>query len=735
MVIRKNSSSGSSKKRGFRGRWKHHKQADNNNTKTAPVDDEIIGENSVADDDDSFSSQEDEKLHHSPGQFRWSIDADERITDSSPMHQKIIKSKLVNRFTICAEEDLYLSNEFGLDDDDNDDNEEDMQTYIEHKYGAEQDVKNQAGIPVVSSEDTKQDEERQSQSSNRKKSKKKNSKSVATATETMSSASSKSSSRSSKKSKSASSKKPSSSKSISSSSSSSKRASKKDKKKKKKSKSTTTMYAAVTAESSSPSTSSSTTNEPPPPPPQKTRSDLDNKTRTSTKQSRKVSFLDTPTTTDRKQLRQPPPQRPSFERHSVLKDKIIASLASLGSVEQQSSNSVVDNDTTTRSSSDDARISSSSHRSSGTTSSVNDEDPVFLEAMSHDSNDNNEQQQRLSIEQNKDMLESLLDELRKYEEQLEEERNETSKERVLMQLKQEAVEQMLDTEMNQTAQLKSHISNLAEQLDHANKAMEDNELLLKIQMLEAENELLQQKTERQEETIATMAGEMAVEANHRQTSSTSFHTSHNANSSSQLYNSSSQLYNTSAPSLNFSDSLSSSRDSLALWDDDISGFPSGLMDQQGTAKAQGEILQLRSTLSHERQANAEQARELARLEQELRLFNEKDKMKELKKAVSNMEQQKNYFMKETERLKKQLALKSPTLANHSKRSTSKRSNTTTKKSKGRGGWFGIKDNVSQKCLLDLDDANMVFGSVSDIDGVVVVPENNTEESSSWIMAA
>mmetsp|Transcript_41442 Transcript_41442/g.99826 ORF Transcript_41442/g.99826 Transcript_41442/m.99826 type:complete len:567 (+) Transcript_41442:61-1761(+) len=348
----------------------------------------------------------------------------------------------------------------------------------------------------------------------------------------------------------------------------------------------------------------------------------------------------------KKQWRPRPSNRQS--RHSILQDKIRTSLAGLG--ERNTIASLI--------------LESDNERGSDEMIICNQrlfsDNTEFLAAF--DSSERGSVLKRLSQE-NQHEVENLLDELHQYEEQLEEERNEISKERAMMQMKQESVEQMLEAELDKTSQLESRIRDLEEKLEDANKATGDHELLQKIKMLETENELLQQKTERQKETIAKMAKEQTPAAT-----------------------SDSELFLPLPPS-----SLISSQ-SLPAWHvlrehgDASSDDGSVESDFPGAAKAQGELLQLRSAWTRQQQAFEEQSRELAKL----RSNKKDDRIKELQKALANMEQQKDYFMKETKRQKKMLASKS-----------------TNRSS----GWFDFsfrEADESTKSFLDLDETEAVY---------------------------
>jgi hypothetical protein len=189
-------------------------------------------------------------------------------------------------------------------------------------------------------------------------------------------------------------------------------------------------------------------------------------------------------------------------------------------------------------------------------------------------------------------MENLLNELHQYETQLEEERNEISKERCMMQLKQETVEQMLEAEMDKNLHLESQVVALQERLDHYETAKEDNELLQTVKMLETEVELLRQKTERQDQAMASMVMKAKQsEESHRDRSSVSI--------------------------------------------------------QKLPVKEQGELLMLRS-------AYEEQTKELAKMKEQIRSTETDQTVEKLKQAVKNAEQQKKYFMKEAERFKKLL---------------------------------------------------------------------------------
>jgi hypothetical protein len=196
---------------------------------------------------------------------------------------------------------------------------------------------------------------------------------------------------------------------------------------------------------------------------------------------------------------------------------------------------------------------------------------------------------RMSVQDN-GQVESLLQELQQYETELEEERNEISKERCMMQMKQEATEQMLEEELEKNSWLESQVLDLQQRLDHLEEPKDDNDT---IKMLEVEVELLRQKTQRQEETIASMTLE-------------------------------SKPNDESPPTGNYAPVHN------------LSG------------KDQGELLMLRSAFE-------EQSKELAKMKEQIRSHEEDQTIQELKKAVEDAERAKTYFMKETDRLNNLLA--------------------------------------------------------------------------------
>ncbi|KAL3940350.1 MAG: hypothetical protein SGBAC_005101 [Bacillariaceae sp.] len=239
----------------------------------------------------------------------------------------------------------------------------------------------------------------------------------------------------------------------------------------------------------------------------------------------------------------------------------------------------------------------------------------------------------LMSESDKETVDKLLKDLQDYEEQLEEERNQISEERDMMQLQQEAVEHLLETETMKTQELETRILELEEILENQVHQQETDEYLMKIEMLESE-------IERQQDTINTMATARQTKLKRKGAKGpmSKAWTSDRESSTREWSDG--------------EESLGGEGDS-EQGGVDRSSFVS--VSTIGSAKLQGELLQLRSSLKEKNQAVEDQAKELAKLRQQLRNSEEVQKMHHLEATCADFRNESKQFRSEVDELKKQLA--------------------------------------------------------------------------------
>ncbi|CAJ1931632.1 unnamed protein product [Cylindrotheca closterium] len=229
----------------------------------------------------------------------------------------------------------------------------------------------------------------------------------------------------------------------------------------------------------------------------------------------------------------------------------------------------------------------------------------------------------LMSESDKDTVDKMLAELRQYEIQLEQERNQLIADRDMLQLQQESVEHLLEEETQKAQQLEARVSELENILESEVYRKENEELMMKVQLMETE-------LKRQEDSLAKMVADKQ-EVMKRQNSTSTERTS----------------------------SIVSNWDSadLILDGSEVQSEKrsSSLMTVPGDAKLQGELLQLRSSLNHKDNALEEQAKEIAKLKEQLEQSDENQKLSQVEAACEEFRNESKENRSEVERLKKQLA--------------------------------------------------------------------------------
>jgi len=227
-------------------------------------------------------------------------------------------------------------------------------------------------------------------------------------------------------------------------------------------------------------------------------------------------------------------------------------------------------------------------------------------------------------------VDKVLHDLQQYEAQLEQERNQLSEDRDMLLLQQESVEHLLEEETQKTQELEARISELENILENQVYQQENEELIMQVQMLEAE-------LERQEESLAKMAAEKQ-EAMKRETSNSTERTASMTSSS------------------NWSSARGGGGGGGSNSEEDEENRSSSFMSSPaGGAKLQGELLQLRSSLNHKEKAMEEQTKEIARLREQLEQSDEIQKLSQVEATCEDFRKESKQFRSEVERLKKQLA--------------------------------------------------------------------------------
>ncbi|KAL3940348.1 MAG: hypothetical protein SGBAC_005099 [Bacillariaceae sp.] len=248
----------------------------------------------------------------------------------------------------------------------------------------------------------------------------------------------------------------------------------------------------------------------------------------------------------------------------------------------------------------------------------------------------------------------LVNELENYETMLEKERAELSNTKASMQLQQESVEQLLQDEIQKNEGLQLLVQQLQEQLDEGCEAAQLEQLKEENRVLEAENELLRQTNERHQNTIASM---MIVEKSEmRRKHSSVGPLDRKPSLDSYLVSPSTttrRKFRPTRPSI-------AEDCSMELRPEDVDDSPdwdeqSGYMSMASmSGKAQGELLQLRSTLKNKDIALEEQAIELAQIKEELATLKEDQGVKNLTSYIENLETEKKFFVSMIEKLKKEV---------------------------------------------------------------------------------
>ncbi|KAL3940347.1 MAG: hypothetical protein SGBAC_005098 [Bacillariaceae sp.] len=371
-----------------------------------------------------------------------------------------------------------------------------------------------------------------------------------------------------------------------------------------------------------------------------------------------------------------------------------------------------------------------------------------------------------------DTLDRLLTQLQEYEAKLEQDRKEMSDENVEYQLKQESAEQLLQEETRKNEELQLQLQLLQGELDQACEAAIVEELNEKNILLETKVELLQQKNDRFQETISSM---MIAEKSEmkRQLSTGNVHSRRNSCSYLQSpgvnrrqfrlpkgpsetgsTRDSSYLSTPSTFRRKFCPPLANEGSMMLKGDDedddddqsyelesgddgdDAETVQSGYISMSAmSSKAQGELLQLRSTLQRQNTALEEQAAELKDVKLELETLRETQGVSNLQKHVKNLENEKHFFVSEIDKQKKELdavrkeleaataAAESSTMADDSIASP------TSERSASSRGWFrfgggngttkteniakAFEKNSTDDIINDLNGTNTIFDLVDD----------------------
>lgn len=307
-------------------------------------------------------------------------------------------------------------------------------------------------------------------------------------------------------------------------------------------------------------------------------------------------------------------------------------------------------------------------------------------------------------------VDKLLADLQQYEATLEKERNQLSEERDMMQLQQEAVEHLLEEETKKTQQLQARILELEHILDTQVHKRENEELMMKVQMLEAENE-------RQEASLAKLVSEK--QENLKRQSSGHMPSAHF---------SSVDLWTSHGDPANANNNGDSSKDD----DQEFFESRSSIMSKPGGARTQGELLQLQSSLKEKNKTVEEQAKELARLKDRLDTSEEVQKMQRLEATCDDFRKESKQFRAEVEHLKQELAKNEASRQAESQIMEKMRQGDLEKNEALKKAEDGKNEALRQLELHNLLNFSSQAPSQSELKGVLDIDGNNVSKSKGWL---
>mmetsp|Transcript_13057 Transcript_13057/g.30898 ORF Transcript_13057/g.30898 Transcript_13057/m.30898 type:complete len:862 (-) Transcript_13057:288-2873(-) len=306
---------------------------------------------------------------------------------------------------------------------------------------------------------------------------------------------------------------------------------------------------------------------------------------------------------------------------------------------------------------------------------------------------------------------SLLTELQNYELTLEKERTEFSQERYELGMKQESLELLLSEESEKNAELESQVEELREQLDHGLGLSQLEELKDRNLTLEAENELLQQKNERHEQTIAALVKE--AESGLKRTASGGPYQDRALMRAESTRWAKSKQEACSDDEGGFMELTDDDADAIGDDGAGLNGNQSGFNSMSSlSGKAKGELLQLRSSLKNKDSALEQQAKEIASLQQALETLRDERHVREMTQYVENLENEKKFFVSEIDKLKKELDVTKKREREAAKAAliaTSRASQSASESNNS--GWFGFggggnEENKDENKSDDMDSLTL-----------------------------
>ncbi|CAJ1956606.1 unnamed protein product [Cylindrotheca closterium] len=324
----------------------------------------------------------------------------------------------------------------------------------------------------------------------------------------------------------------------------------------------------------------------------------------------------------------------------------------------------------------------------------------------------------------------LVSELQQYEIMLEKEREEMADIKATMQLQQESVEQLLQEETEKNRELQLQMQQLQDQFYNGGQDTQLEDVKEKNRVLEAENELLQQKNERQQETINSIM--VAEKSEMKRQLSVGPLEDRKPTLDNYLVSPSTtrRKFRPTRPSIaeEGSTELRMDDDDSPDWDEQ-SGFMS-MSSMSG--KAQGELLQLRSTLKNKTSALEEQAKELAQVKRDLETLKEDQGVKNLTRHVENLENEKKFFVSEIGKLKKELdeSRRREMAAAEAATGTTAPTPPQAEKETVDSGWFGFGSRTPSKteAATRLAPKDKTKDIVNDLNGSMVYEEPSSSES-------
>jgi regulator of replication initiation timing len=199
-----------------------------------------------------------------------------------------------------------------------------------------------------------------------------------------------------------------------------------------------------------------------------------------------------------------------------------------------------------------------------------------------------------SLDEERQRVSAMLDELEDYEKTL-------SREHAVLELERESLEFEFDKQMTQNQQLEQTVHEMQDRIEELEKALQNQE---EEETLRLENEILRQRLERQEAALMNM------------------------NMSSY------------------------SKESVDNIDDMSSVHDNSIAGEKPSAKHQGNLLQANAKLAEKDAHISKQAQEIQALQQDIEDYQDENGTRKMKVYIEGLEKEKTYFISEIARLKK-----------------------------------------------------------------------------------